>query len=74
MHWTIESVLRAELIGALQTDWAERLPHVELAINSTVARSTGKVPFEVAYGDNVRLPMDFTLDTPVQVWSAEEVA
>ena len=47
---------------------------MELAINSTVARSTGKVPFEVAYGDNVRLPMDFTLDTPVQVQSAEEVA
>ena len=47
---------------------------MELAINSTVARSTGKVPFEVAYGDNVRLPMDFTLDTPVQVRSAEEVA
>ena len=50
------------------------MPHVELAINSTVARSTGKVPFEVAYGDNVHLPMDFTLDTPVQVRSAEEVA
>ena len=43
---------------------------MELAINSTVARSTGKVPFEVAYGDNVRLPMDFTLDTPVQVSNA----
>ena len=47
---------------------------MELAINSTVARSTGKVPFEVAYGDNVHLPMDFTLDTPVQVRSAKEVA
>ena len=43
----------------------------------------GKVPLEVAYGDNVCLPMDFTLDTPnvqvqsavqVQVQSAEEVA
>ena len=47
---------------------------MELAINSTVARSMGKVPFEVVYGDNVRLPMDFTLDTPVQVRSAKEVA
>ena len=74
MHRTIESVLRAELVGAHQTGWAERLPHVELAINSTMAKSTGKVPFEVVYGENVRLPIDFALDTPVQVRSAEEVA
>ena len=47
---------------------------MELAINSTAARSTGKVPFEVAYGDNVHLPMDITLDTPVQVRPAKEVA
>ena len=47
---------------------------MELAINSTLAKSTGKVPFEVGYGANVHLPMDLALDTPVQVWSAEEVA
>ena len=47
---------------------------MELAINSTVAKSTGKVPFKVASGANVCLPMDLALDTPVQVQSADEVA
>ena len=49
------------------------MPHVELAINSTVARSTGKAPFEMLYGQNVRLPIDLVLGSPVQVRSAEEV-
>ena len=50
------------------------MPHVELAINSTVARSTGKTPFEMLYGENVRLPIDLVLGSPVQMRSAEEVA
>ena len=50
------------------------MPHVELAINSTVARSMGKAPFEMLYGENVRLPIDLVLGSPVQVRSAEEVA
>ena len=48
--------------------------HVELAINSTVARSMGKAPFEMLYGESVRLPIDLVLSCPVQVRSAEEVA
>ena len=47
---------------------------MELAINSIVPRSMGNVPFEVAYGYNAHLRMDFTLDTLVQVQSAKEVA
>ena len=47
--------------------------HVELAINSTVACSMGKAPFEMLYGENVRLPIDLVLGSPVQVRSAEEV-
>ena len=39
-----------------------------------VACSMGKAPFEMLYGENVRLPIDLVLGCPVQVWSAEEVA
>ena len=49
------------------------MPYVELAINSPVACSTGKAPFEMLYGENVRLPIDLVLGSPVQVRSAEEV-
>ena len=48
--------------------------YVELAINSTVTCSMGKTPFEMLYGENVRLPIDLVLGSPVQVRSAEEVA
>ena len=50
-----------------------QLPHVELAINSMVAHSMGKAPFEMLYGENIRLPIDLVLGSPVQVRSAEEV-
>ena len=39
-----------------------------------VAHSMGKAPFEMLYGENVRLPIDLILGSPVQVQSAEEVA
>ena len=34
--------------------WVDRLGFVEFAINSSVNTSTGKVPFELVYGHNVR--------------------
>ena len=34
------------------------LCHVEFAINSTVAESIGHSPFELVYGEQVRLPVD----------------
>ena len=34
----------------------------------------GKAPFEMLYGENIRLPIDLVLGSPVQVRSAEEVA
>ena len=34
----------------------------------------GKAPFEMLYGENVQLPIDLVLGSPVQVRSAEEVA
>ena len=34
------------------------LYHVEFAINSTIAESIGYSPFELVYGEQVRLPVD----------------
>jgi hypothetical protein len=48
------------------------LMYVEFAINSTVAASTGKSPFEMVYGENVREPIDMLLEN-VNVPSAEEL-
>ena len=34
------------------------LYHVEFSINSTIAESIGRLPFELVYGEQVRLPVD----------------
>ena len=34
------------------------LCHVEFAINSIVAKSIGCSPFELVYGEQIRLPVD----------------
>jgi len=46
---SINAVLRA-LIHPDQSDWAEKLPMVEFALNSSVSKSTGFAPFELNYG------------------------
>ena len=33
------------------------LCHVEFSINSTVSESIGRLPFELVYGEQVRLPV-----------------
>ena len=38
--------------------WVDRLGFVEFAINSSVNSSTGKAPFELVYGTNVREVVD----------------
>jgi transposase InsO family protein len=38
-----------------QSDWVERLPMVEFAINSTINESTGFAPFELTYGNMPRI-------------------
>src|ERR1700677_1416383 len=38
------------LVQPNQTDWVEKLPMVEFAINSNISSSTGFVPFELNYG------------------------
>ena len=45
----INSILRA-VIKLDQSDWCEKLPMVEFAINSAENKSTGYAPFELNYG------------------------
>ena len=49
MNRVINSILRA-VIKPDQSDWYERLPMVEFAINSAENKSTGHAPFELNYG------------------------
>ena len=38
--------------------WLDKAPFVEFAINSSVAVSMGKMPFELCYGENVQTVAD----------------
>ncbi|TDL13788.1 hypothetical protein BD410DRAFT_708336, partial [Rickenella mellea] len=42
-------ILRA-MVQPDQTDWPEKLPMVEFALNSSINSSTGFAPFELNYG------------------------
>ena len=48
---TVSSILRA-FVSSDQTDWSDKLPQVEFAINSTVSEATAHTPFELNYGYN----------------------
>ena len=41
-----------------ESEWCNLLYHVEFAVNSTVAESIGRSPFELVYGEQGRLPVD----------------
>ena len=42
----------------IDAKWVDRLGFVEFAINSSINSSTGKAPFELAYGTNVQQLVD----------------
>ena len=46
---TINVILRA-LVNPDQSDWVEKIPMVEFAINSSVNKSTGYAPFDLTFG------------------------
>jgi len=50
------------LVQPDQTDWVEKLPMVEFAINSNISSSTGFAPFELNYG---YMPMFIGGITPI---------
>ena len=41
-----------------ETEWCNLLYDVEFVINSSFAESIGRSPFELVYGEQVRLPVD----------------
>ena len=41
------------MVTGIDVMWVDRLGFVEFAINSSINSSTGKPPFELAYGTNV---------------------
>ena len=51
-------------MSGLATSWPVAIAYVEFAINSAASATTGKAPFALAYGSNVRLPIDLALGTP----------
>ena len=63
MHRTLAQVLRSLLLNSAAEEWADKLPYVELAINSNPNVSTNKPAFELLYGENVQLPIDLALGT-----------
>lgn len=54
---TLEEVLR-HFVSPRQDDWDDYLDLAEFAINDSVSPSTGYTPFYLAYGENVRSPID----------------
>lgn len=54
-----------DLLRSLPPDqkrkWPQALPHVLFAYNTTQHASTGHLPFELKFGQKVRLPVDFLL-------------
>ena len=46
------------MVTDIDAKWVDRLGFVEFTINSSMNSSTGKAPFELAYGTNVRQVVD----------------
>jgi len=46
---TINAILRA-VVNPDQSNWVEKIPMVEFAINSSVNKSTGYAPFDLTFG------------------------
>ena len=51
---TVIEALRA-YVNRRQTDWAEHLIHVEMAMNNSVNATTQQTPTEMLYGTSIRL-------------------
>lgn len=59
---SIGQILRT-MVEPNQTDWVDKLPLVEFAINSNISSSTGFAPFELNYGT---MPMLISGITPTE--------
>lgn len=60
--WSISQVLRA-MVKPDQTDWTEKVPLTEFALNLSVSATTGFAPFELNYGYLPRMMKGFSTDS-----------
>ncbi|CAA9997552.1 unnamed protein product [Nesidiocoris tenuis] len=61
-HRCLKSALKAQL----SDDWVAKLPVVMLGLRSYLIPEHGVSPAELVYGEPLRLPADFFLDTPLK--------
>ncbi|GJU62752.1 transposon ty3-I gag-pol polyprotein, partial [Tanacetum coccineum] len=67
---SLENLLRS-LIGDNAKQWDLILPQAEFAYNRSVNRNTGKIPFEVVYGQNPITPLNLVHVPEVGQFSEE---
>lgn len=71
---TLEEVLR-HFVNPRQDDWEDYLSLAEFAINNSVTPSTGYTPFYLAYGEDVRTPLELTdVIVPTAQATAQDIA
>ena len=65
---TVLQILR-HFVNTVGSDWAQHLPTVEFALNSTIHSSTNKAPFEIIYGYLPRTfpPIVYDEDNPASM-------
>ena len=63
MHRTLSQTLSALLFQDQPELWAEKLPYVELAINSATNATTWKPAFELLHENNIDFPIDLAIGT-----------
>jgi len=68
---TIKQILRTFLIDKNHSKWAECLPYVQLAINSSKQESTKFTPSEAFLGRQINLPIDNSLQNTILPYDKE---
>ena len=58
----LEAIL-TKTIKANHTDWADRLPEALWAYRTTWRNTTGHSPYELVYGKQILLPIEFQIKT-----------
>lgn len=58
----IKAIL-TKVVHLHRSDWAERLPDALWAYHTTCRNTTGHTPYELVYGNQVFLPIEFQVET-----------
>lgn len=62
---TVEEILRS-VVNANADDWDQHLTAVEIALNSSKQSSTNHTPYQLSYGQDIRLPLDIAVQAADQ--------